>query len=244
LPPWLAAGVTPPYLQPFVLDVPPVDRVRLGTVDVYAPDAGPRPAVVFVHGGPVPADLRPTPRDWPVYTGYGALAAGAGLVGVTVDHRLHSPADYPTAALDVAAAVEQVRALPAVDADRVALWFFSGGGLLSAPWLAAPPVWLRCIALTYPYLVPGEGWAVDPRFRPVEAVAGSTLPLLVTRVGLERPAVAAGVAAFLAAAPAAPAATVVDVPHGQHAFDMLDHTDESRTAVRAALSWLTTHLTT
>lgn len=232
--------MTPPFLQPFVLDVPPVDRVRLGTIDVYAPAGGPHPAVVFVHGGPVPAGLRPTPRDWPVYTGYGSSAAGAGLVGVTVDHRLHSPADYPTAADDVAAAVDQVRALPEVDPGRIGLWFFSGGGLLSAPWLAAPPAWLRCVALTYPYLVPGEGWVVDPRFRPVAAVVGSVVPLLVTRVGREHPAVAAGVAAFLAAAPGA---TVVDVPHGQHAFDMLDHTDESRTAVRTALSWVADHLT-
>jgi acetyl esterase/lipase len=239
LPPWLAAGVTAPFLQPFVLDVPALDRVRLGTVDVYAPDAGPRPAVVFVPGGPVPPGLPVTPRDWPVYVGYGSLAASAGLVGVTLDHRLHSPADYPTAADDVAAAVSQVRALPEVDGDRVALWFFSGSGLLSAPWLAAPPAWLRCVALTYPYLVPAPEWAVDPRFRPVAAVAGSTLPLLVTRVGLEQPPVAAGVAAFLAAAPSA---TVVDVPHGQHAFDLLDHTDESRTAVRTGMAWLTDHL--
>jgi hypothetical protein len=72
------------------------------------------------------------------------------------------------------------------------------------------------------------------------SVAGSALPLLVTRVGRERPAVAAGVAAFLAAAPGA---TVVDVPQGQHAFDMLDHTDESRTAVHTVLSWVADHLT-
>jgi hypothetical protein len=232
-------GVTAPYLQPFVLAGSEVDRVRSGRIDVYGAGDEPRPAVLFVHGGPVPPQLRPTPRDWPVYVGYGSLAATHGLVGVTLDHRLHSPADYPTAAEDVAAAVEQVRALPGVDADRVALWFFSGGGLLSAPWLAAPPAWLRCVALTYPYLVPGDGWVVDPRFRPVETVVGSTLPLVVTRVGVEQPTAAAGVADFLAAAPDA---TVVDVPHGQHAFDMLDHTEESRAAVRTAIAWVTDHL--
>jgi acetyl esterase/lipase len=226
--------VTQPFLQPFVLEVSDVDRTRRGSVDVYGGGAGERrPAVVFVPGGPLPPELRPTPRDWPVYVGYGSLAAGTGLVGVTVDHRLHSPADYPTAAADVAAAVEQVRALPEVDAERVALWFFSGGGLLSADWLAEPPAWLRCVALTYPLLAPMPGWDVDPRFRP--AAASAELPVLLTRVGLERPEVAATVAEFVVAADQV---EIIDVPDGQHGFDMLDHTEDSRDAVRAAMSWV------
>ncbi|WP_279581102.1 hypothetical protein [Fodinicola feengrottensis] len=32
---------------------------------------------------------------------------------------------------------------------------------------------------------------------------------------------------------------VIDVPDGRHGFDMLDHDDDSRRAVRAALSWVT-----
>src|SRR5215471_16487997 len=138
---------------PFVLSVPDARKRRDGNLDVYLPaNSGVEmaPAIVFVHGGPIPADLRPTPRDWPVYIGYGSLAASRGVVAVTVDHRLYSPAALPAAADDVAAAVEQARALAGVDPDRVALWFFSGGGLLAADWLAAPPPWLRCIAATYP----------------------------------------------------------------------------------------------
>ncbi|GAA3031901.1 hypothetical protein GCM10020000_06060 [Streptomyces olivoverticillatus] len=95
--------------------------------------------MVFVHGGPVPADMRPTPRDWPSFLGYGQYVANSGAVGVTVDHRLHDLADYERAAQDVAEAIELVRADPRVDEDRVALWFFSGGSLMSADWLATPP---------------------------------------------------------------------------------------------------------
>src|SRR5215472_16071101 len=60
-------------------------------LDVYRPPslaAGARlPGVVFVHGGPIPANLPLQPKDWGVYESYGALAAASGLVGVTVNHR-------------------------------------------------------------------------------------------------------------------------------------------------------------
>jgi len=229
--------------MPFVL--PTVDRPaeRHGSVDLYLPDAsGPRPAVVYVHGGPLPADQRPTPRDWPVFHGYGSAAAARGAVGVTVDHRLHGRDAYPIAAADVAAAVEQVRADPRVDADRVALWFFSGGGLLSADWLRTPPGWLRCLAASYPVLAPLPVLDVEPRFRSTEAVAGAgELPIVLTRVGRERPDIAAGVEAFVEAARACSARLeIVDVPDGQHAFDILDDTDESRAAIERALDLVLT----
>lgn len=228
------------HRNPFVLPVDIRVPERRGTVDFYWPDkaAGPCPAVVFVHGGPVPADRRPTPRDWPVYGGYASAVAESGAVGVTVDHRLHNVAGYPAAAADVAAAVEMVRSDQRVDAGRVALWFFSGGGLLLADWLRTPPAWLRCVAATYPVLAPLRWWKVDPRFRPVEAVASAgDLPIVLTSVGRERGQVAATVKAFTeAAARCGARLEIIDVPGGQHGFDMLDHTDESRQAVRRALN--------
>jgi dienelactone hydrolase len=190
-----------------------------------------------VDGGPVPADLRPTPRDRPLYRGYGSAVAAGNAVGVTVDHRLYDVSDYPRAAADVAAAVETVRNDPRVDADRVALWFFSGGGLLLADWLREPPGWLRCVAASYPALAPLPGWEVDRRFRPAEAVAkAGDLPIVLTRVGRERPPLAAAVGAFVDAARRCGAQLeIIDVPEGLHAFDMLNDTDESRQAVRRAL---------
>lgn len=227
----------PDYLRPFVLPVEPVTPERHGNIDLYLPQTtGPRPAVLFVHGGPVPVDLRPTPRDWPVYQGYGSLSAARGVVGVTIDHRLHDPAGYALAAADVEDAVRTIRADPRVDPDRLAIWFFSGGGLLLADWLSRSPSWLRCVAATYPLLAPLPGWNVDPRFRPAEAVsAPGTPPIVLTRVGRERPPLAEAVEAFILAARAAGARlTIVDVPNGRHSFDMLDDTDESRDAVTQA----------
>jgi surfactin synthase thioesterase subunit len=60
---------------------------------------------VFVHGGPVPAERRPTPRDSAVFRGYARHAASLGLVGVTLDHRLHDLSGFEAAAEDVAGRV-------------------------------------------------------------------------------------------------------------------------------------------
>jgi acetyl esterase/lipase len=239
---------TPPYLQRFVLDVPQVHRERQGSLDIYRPakinNSVGYPVVILVHGGPVPADLRPTPRDWPGFVGYASAVTQHGSVAVTVDHRLHDTAAYPIAATDVRAAVERARALEGVDPQRVALWFFSGGGLLVTDWLADPPPWLRCIALTYPVLAPPPGWGVPGGFEPIQALPGAgDLPLLLTRVGREQPMIADTVAAFITAAQAQGASLeVIDVANGQHGFDTLDHTDDSRRAVCQALSWVTSTL--
>ncbi|MER8029820.1 alpha/beta fold hydrolase [Streptomyces bauhiniae] len=239
-------GHVPDHLRPFVLELPDRPRERREHVDLYLPDAQEAcPAVVFVHGGPLPAGIRPTPRDWPALTGYASLAAQLGCAGVTLDHRLHAPGDLERAAEDVSAAVDLVRAHPRVDGDRVALWFFSGGGPLAAPWLSAPPPWLRCLAANYPLLEPLPGHGTDgDRFRPAAAVrAAGDLPVVLTRVGLEDPMLDATVEGFLDAAGECGAEVeVVAAPHCRHGFETLDHTDEARAAVREAMRRVVGHL--
>ncbi|MFE9679851.1 alpha/beta hydrolase [Streptomyces sp. NPDC006285] len=239
-----------PLLGPFLLDAPERPRVRDGRVDLHLPEPqgapGPWPAVLFVHGGPVPSGHVPAPRDWPFYLGYARCTAGLGAVGAVVEHRLHGLTDYARAADDVAEALELLRADPRVDAGRVALWIFSGAGLLAADWIAAPPPWLRCLALTYPILAPLPGWgAVGPRFDPVGALrAGTPPPLVLTRAGLETPQIAATVEEFLSAAEETKAPVeVIDVPHGRHGFETHEPTDESREAVSRALRTVLAHLT-
>ncbi|MFF7209255.1 dienelactone hydrolase family protein [Streptomyces sp. NPDC008238] len=243
-----ATGEPPAHLRPFLLDVPERPRERRERTDLYLPDRaddeGPRPAVVFVHGGPVPPGARPTPRDWPAFVGYGRLAAAHGAVGVTVDHRLHDLGDFPRAAEDLAGAVELVRADPRVDAGRVALWFFSAGGLLSTDWLAAPPPWLRCVAATYPVLAPLPNWGLAAsRFRPAAAVHGGAPPFVLTRVGRERTEIAATVEEFLSAAKdAGTDVEVLDLPDGTHGFETTDHGGQARSAVERAMRAVLRHL--
>ncbi|MEU8543856.1 alpha/beta fold hydrolase [Streptomyces sp. NPDC048717] len=247
-----AGAYDPAHPVDFPVDAPECPHERQGRLDLHLPRAeGPRPAVLFVHGGPVSPDQRPRPGRTPVLLGYGRYAASLGLVGASVDHRLYDLTDYPRAARDVAEAVDALRADPRVDGDRIALWFFSGGGLLAADWLSAEPrPWLRCVALTYPVLAPPPSWrAVDARFRPVAAVtaAGAAAPpVVLTRVGREHAVFAATVEEFVTAAATARAEVEpVDVPGARHGFETLDpeRADEAREAITRAAGAVVRRLT-
>src|SRR5512139_2257008 len=116
-------------------------------MDVYTP-AGPprtRPAVLLVHGGPIP---RTGAKDMGVFVSYGELLAASRFVAVTFDHRFLAPERLVDAAGDVADAVayvrENARAL-GTDPERLAIWAFSGGGLFLAASLRARPPWLRAV---------------------------------------------------------------------------------------------------
>ncbi|WP_371667211.1 alpha/beta hydrolase [Streptomyces sp. NBC_00289] len=240
-----------PSLRPFLLDTPERPRMRNGRVDLHLPEPGeaqpPYPAVLFVHGGPLPPDLVPAPRDWPFYLGYARYAASLGVVGAVVEHRLHGIGQYAEAADDVAEALELLRADPRVDAQRIALWIFSGAGLLAADWITGPPPWLRCLALTYPILAPLPSWgAVGARFSPVGALHsadGTPPPLVLTRAGLETPQIAATVEEFVTAAEETKTPVeIIDVPHGRHGFEIHEPTDESREAVSRAVRMVLAHL--
>ncbi|GIG67447.1 alpha/beta hydrolase [Phytomonospora endophytica] len=235
----------PPWVAPFVLDTPEVPRERHGHWDLYDPQSDhPRPLVVFVHGGPVNPAWPASPRDWHVYRGYGAQVAARGFTAVTVDHRLHGGDAYPQAYADVLDAVEAARADERVDADRVAVWVFSGGGPMLAPLLRDRPSWLKVLGATYPALdsfldvKPPEG------FHPLEELADApAIPLVFTRVGLERDFLAPAQATFLEEAEGGPLAVeLIEVPNGVHGFDHTNDTDESRTAVDLAIGKVLSHL--
>lgn len=237
----------PAHLRPFLLDVPKRPRERVGRIDLHLPDTtSPAPAVVFVHGGPVPAEATPTPRDWPTFVGYGQYTAHLGAVGVTLDHRLYSFDDYDRAAQDVAEAVEFARADPRVDPERIALWYFSGGGLLAADPLTSPARWLRCLAATYPVLAPLPGWgSADSRFHPAKAVRDAgRLPMVLTKVEKENPQIAATIEEFLTSAEDSDVLIeVIDVPDAHHGFEALDHTEPARQAVELGVRSVLNHLT-
>lgn len=82
----------------------PDPRHRL---DVYAPDrpTGPRPILLFVHGGAFVGGDKGAPGVV-FYANIGAWAVRSGLVGVNMNYRLAPRAQWPSGSSDVARAVE------------------------------------------------------------------------------------------------------------------------------------------
>ena len=204
---------------------------------------------MFVHGGPIPVDLPATPRDWPVYRGYGTLAALAGCAGLVVDHPLHGYDHYATAAAAVTRAITDASDDARIDPTRVGIWVFSGGGPFVARLIDQPADHLRVIAATSPILVDRPGRVLPDGFHPVDSVraltteqAAAAPPIVLTSVGLEAPEAAAGVDQFIAAAALAGLSlTHLHVAQGVHGFDSAPATDEGVTAVHGAVR-LVTHL--
>jgi dienelactone hydrolase len=244
LPPWLAA---------FVIETPASEAVRHADWDLYLPSGPGRehaeppqvfPLSVLVHGGPLPVDIPSGPRDWPVFRGYAALLNAAGVATAVVQHPLHALEDYPSAFGVVTAAIEEARSTPGVDGSRVALWHFSGGAPMVAPWMPAPPPWLRCLAVTYPILDDRPDRTLPVGFRPIDSLAAfaaaSPRPVfVVVRVGQEAPHIATGVGRFVAEAQRHGVdLEVVDVPDGVHGFDFEQSGEQFRHAVRDSLDWV------
>lgn len=163
---------------------------------------------------------------------------------MTVDHPLHGMSDYASAYEVVMGAVEQARRDPRVDPGRVGLWVFSGGGPLLTPLLREAPTWLRCMAGTYPVLGSRPSRELPEGFRPIDVLnRAPALPLILTRVGLEAPPIAEGVATFLKHADSSALhVDVIDVPHGHHGFDFDDVNPLSVGAVGQATERVTAAL--
>lgn len=215
-----------------------------------------RPAILFLHGGPVSPELPLPATEWGVYRGYGALAAASGWVGVTFTHRFNGFDHLELAADDIAAALAYVREHAdelGVDANRLCLWAFSGGGAFLADALREPLPYIRCLVAYYCVmdlrpLESEEGIAesVTPevlrRFSPVAAVEGLgtlTLPLLVARAGHDHPALNSALDAFVAAALSANAPLdLMNHTDGVHAFDTRSDNARTREIISQTLAFL------
>jgi acetyl esterase/lipase len=239
-----------------------VDGVDL-TMDVYRPaDADPAqslPAVVLVSGTG-PWEMLREIKDWGVYVSYGELIAASGLVAVTFTHRSPgAPLSLNEVAEDVDDAVVHVRSeagLLGIDADRLALWAFSGGppfGLRTA--LRDRPSYIRCLVSYYGILdyrhVLDEvrlSSSEDPEeFSPasyLEDAARSFPPIFVMKAGQDHPGLNQSINRFVAAALASNVTLdLMTHPSGYHGFDVLNDDSRSREIIRRTLDFLEEHLT-
>jgi acetyl esterase/lipase len=107
-------------------------------LDIYrVPNAGPRPAIIFVHGG---SYVGGNPREdrHPIYgegDGFMAYVASRGYVVIPVTYRLADEAKWPAQLEDVKAAIRWVRANAVqygVDPQHIGVWGESAGGHIAA----------------------------------------------------------------------------------------------------------------
>lgn len=240
-------------------------------MDVYIPpDLPPAmrlPGVMLIHGGPAPAPppggagggaggggIRP-PRTWGAYLSYGELIAASGMVAVTFDHRYFGWGALDQSAGDIEAAIQYVRERAdsfQLNPDRLALWAFSGGGVLISPFLRQRPAYVKALAAYYPIFDLADFRDVGPeltddlvaRYSPAAAIGGGGLPpLFLGRAGQDSPRLLQGVDRFVQAALAANIhLDLMNHPEGRHGFDLLDDDLRTRTILARTLDFLKTWL--
>jgi dipeptidyl aminopeptidase/acylaminoacyl peptidase len=227
----------PPHLRPFVLPHVPVEPVRAGAVDLYLPGRTRAPAVLMVHGGPVPLDQPVRPPRWPAFRGYGALLSQAGLVGAMIEHGFVDDDSLGVARDDVHAALETLRDDRRVDGERLGLWFFSVGGLLMGSFLDPDPDGVVAVAGTYAAVADPALDGTDI-LQARDVAPASWLPLVLVRPEHDFDWIVPDTDTLVArCAAAGRPVDVIDVPGAHHGFETVDDTDEARAAIRRSVAW-------
>jgi hypothetical protein len=270
-PPWIK-DVAP---QRIVYAIPGMEKIRalkdltykrLADVelkmDVYHPQNLPsgarRPAVVFIHGGALPPNLRTKPKEWGAYVSYGQLAAASGFVGITFNHRFYGwdMKALADARSDVADAIAYIRSNAerlGIDRDRICLWSLSAGSLFLGAAISDAPSFIRCLVFYYAIMDleplrkerPAITDDVTREFSPIYRLEGARqkfAPLFIARAGRDEPGLNVAVDTFIRAA-VSRNATLDFSNHaeGQHGFDVLDDNERTREIIRRTLDFIKAH---
>jgi poly(3-hydroxybutyrate) depolymerase len=232
-------------------------------MDLYGPPnlrrGARRPAVVFIHGGALPPNLRTKPKEWGAYVSYGQLAAASGLVGITFNHRFYGwdKKSLTAARDDVADAISFIRSNAdrfGVDKDRLCLWGLSAGSLFLGPAIRDKPSFVRCLIFYYaimdleplrkerPAITDDSAREYSPLYY-LEGAGGAFAPIFIARAGRDEPDLNIAVDRFIQQA-LSRKATLDFSNHaeGQHGFDVLDDNDRTREIIRRTLEFIKAHI--
>ena len=212
------------------------------------------PAVIFIHGGPLPANLLTQPTHWGQYVSYGQLAAASGLIGVTFNHRLYGLDRFPDAESDLADLIHYIRqngVALGIDKDHINLWAFSGGGPLLTLAMRESSPYIRCIISYYALLDPPSIRKLIPatvsdetlqNFSPFHylTIAKERMPpIFVARAGLDYPGQNDIVDRFIQQALSKNLSiNVANHPSGHHGFDIADNDARSREIIQATFAFI------
>lgn len=259
----VAAGTqAPPDLMkiPVFYPVPAAEAVRVEReivfrtagdtplkADIYLPAArGTYPVVLLVSGGSV--------NDWRTaafYTSFARVLAAEGIAAVNYDKRLaRDRTSVPAASDDSLALVDHLKSNAAkygLDVSRLCSWHFSAGGTIAGTMLGEKSP-ASCVVLTYAILSFGDG-DQDARLAPHSALVqarerGDRLPpTLVVRAGRDAKTLNDSIDAFIAAALSKNApVSLINYPAGDHGFEILNDTDETRRVIAQSIAWVKSRL--
>jgi len=268
----------PPWLKEFahkriVYSVPGMTRVRVTKnlvykrvsgvdlkLDVYSPlytrRGVNRPAVIFIHGGRIPPNLRTTPKEWGAYVSFGQLVAASGFVGVTFNHRFYtweSLSDSQSDLMDLITYIRNNATSLGVDKDRIILWAVSAGGIfLSHPLRDSHP-FIRSIVAYYAELdLENERKAAPAsvtdetlrEYSPLHHLRNSRSvpPIFIARAGLDDADFNNGIDRFVQLALSRNLTIqVVNHPTGHHGFDIEDNNERSREIIKRTIEFINAH---
>jgi acetyl esterase/lipase len=230
-------------------------------MDVYSPAGlhrfARRPAVIFIHGGRIPRNLRTTPKQWGAYISFGQLVAASGFVGITFNHRFYSWESLSDSQSDVMDLISYVRhnaeAL-GVDKEHIILWAVSAGGIFLSQPLRERPPYIRCLVAYYAELdLQNERRSAPPsvtdealkEYSPVYHLTRNTKPIppmFIARAGLDDAELNVGLDRFVQVA-LSKNVTVDLVNHatGHHGFDVEDNNERSREIIKRTLEFIKAH---
>lgn len=219
-------------------------------MDVYRPTGtGPWPVVLFVHGEGGDPELYPRIKDTPLYVGWGRLVASLGMVGVTFTPRSWDRLRHVARKVaDVEAALRFVRSKGrswGADPSRLAVWAGSAG----VPVGVSVAVRER-VTCSVAYYGPMDvrPYGDDPRLADVSPMAliendVDVPPLLVVRCGKDAEELNQSIDDFTNAAwDRELPVELLAYEDGHHAFEVVDHNDDSRDVIGKTVEFLKEHL--
>ena len=240
------------HVEPGVVyTIPGMDQVRVRPdltyqtdnagnlkMDVYSPRDLPTraalPAVLFVHGGPVPPSV--SVKDSALYRSWGKLLAAAGLTAVTANWRVGVPAD-------IDALIEHVRGEAGtlqIDRQRLCLFGMSAGvAPIIDKALDSHPDYLRCIVAYYGTVT--DAWF---RLRRLKGVPPRLPPILVAQGAKDDRVPLEGAEQFIKLLRTKGGhAELLIHPTGGHFFEAFNDDDRSREIVKRTIAFLQEQLT-
>jgi acetyl esterase/lipase len=217
-----------------------------------------RPAIIFVSGAE-------RVRDWRWFITWGQIAAAHGFVGVVPDKRYPPSLDgIRTGFDDTESVLTFLRTHGdrlSIDPERICLWTFSAGGRLTSVGFHSTLPAVKCVVSFYGVLDLSAAFAgvsnqserdvMLQQLSPLHALGrlvasgGKSPPVFIARAGRDNASLNAGIDRFTAEALRLNVPlTVMNYADGDHGFDGVNDTPQSRAIIEAALKFVRENTTT